>query len=1111
MGKPLKIDHKKTKRSSLFMMLGFLVLITQIMSCSSDVQDQSDKASTAVFDVTAISASKSDDIGVGGNSPWSEVPYKKSVTFSACLNDITLQVPLQNQSLTVVTPLSTFNKETNSQGCLTWDEDFNFSYFEREKLVKYQVTFKGLQGHQGQETINLYVNPWASQLNKTVYDERFDELPEVQLENENLDQDFAPFILRNIRLSYFDSGFDQDTASAFYHFRVSAQMEARRKNLQNNPQSLNLEKGHFQFEAVLIEERAGEFQKLSHVSFSGELSAGQLQENLKFHILRGFQHHPDSRFYLHLKARPIGLPQQLGKALGLHEGILALSGLSGNSEGTLEPLENYPEALVSSPLKSDLILEEEEKNDLSGEPTEVAGEQENFALNIASAKAGVGVLLSQDPTTTTARVRRVPVEICLVDGLSQNSATPLRETKVRLNAFQSNVKDTDEERLSITNINGCFQSFVYLTYDYLGCEKFYKIDYNIEVLEGRYEGLKTAGKLALNPFNNQDFFYDLNQAVAPPSIACEAPQLAVSEFFYKNDGLVRSGFRLNQNLNLTLQKRYNIEFRPKFYRGSTYRELEGHQNLFHGKFNVKVSVFSPKNSEADYYTFREEEWDYVTSSQTQLDINANGLVAGDLNLPFHLSETLFLSFKNLLRVEIEPLQGLNLKKTVFTVPFFSMAQGARLNTSLKAGDLSAKTREKIARDLQYNFKVPGHHEELFRYEKNMSQGPLEVYRQEVIRLGKAANPSFRLIPGDYETFNKMPPVGKTTWDDVHENIVKEYKTQLSKVDFRTLSTNIGEIPKGYLSKFCRLFYQLPKANKRRTLLFGSQDTEVGGKKLKECINDPAKHIELVPMSFVEDLLGKRETAEVEGMEFSYITPRYKSDDNGKIKRGNAYFAAYGDRSSINWGERESESMERSLSYGLEGPSMIFVGSSERHSRSEETFRVKNTAEMRAAFNRNYTSRDVIDLTYNSITLNFTVRKRDCITLRSKTNVPLSYNFCRKDAQMKRVEETWFFIGDTNMENHGIISDGNLKGDPNRNQVIRGQQNFNLLWDQYETDDALLVVREIGTISVGDAFDKYISREKGLIPFENRYDHSFPGVILPFSHKPTTSCNGCQDP
>ncbi len=1112
MGQALKSNSLFQRFISSLKMVNLLLLAGLLtISCSSDVPDQSDQASTAVFDVLAISATKSDEIGVGGNSPWSEIPYKKSLTFSTCLNDITLQVTLQNQRMTIETPHSTFTKVSNSQGCVTWDEDFYFSFFEQESLFHYPVTIKGLQGHIGEVTVDMYVNPWATNLSKMVYDTRFDELPQIHVADKSNNRSLAPFIFKNISMSYFNSGFDRESGTAFYDFRVNARIEGLRLDLQNNPQNQPLEKGRFQIEASLIEKRADDYYKLSRVDFVGDLNNGQIQENVKFHIYRGYQHHPDSQFYVHVKLSPIGLPEQISVNAQAHEGLLELSGLSGNAQDRLLAIEENEEMheIIASPLKSEAILEENQKEE--GLDIEVAGEQDNFALNIANVTASPGVLVSQNPTTTMARIRRVPVTICLVDGLSQNSATPLRETRVRLSAKQGTHNDTEEERIAVTNINGCFQSFVYLTYDYLSCEKFYKLNYEVEVLEGRYQGLKTHGKMAINPFNSQDFFYDLNQAIEPPVIACEAPQLAISNFGYKNDGIVRSGFRLNQNLNLTLQKRYNIEFRPKFYRGSTYREVESHQNLFHGRFKVKVSVFSPKHSEVNYYDFIQEEWDYVTSAQTELDLNSNGLVQGDLNLPFHLSETLFLSFKNLLRVEVIPLEGLNLQKSIFTVPFFSLAQGASLPTSLKVGQLSEKVKEKISKDLQFNFKIPGHHEQLFTYEKQMSQGPLEVYRQELIRLGQSINQRFRLIPGDYETFNALPPVGLESWDEVDEEIRKTYKSQISKNDFRTLATNIGTVPNSYLKRFCRLFYQVPKVNQRRTFLFGNQETEVGGKRFKECLDNPSQHIELVPMSFVEELLGKRETAEVEGLTFNYITPRFKNDDTGKIRRGNAYFAAYGDRSSINWGERESESLERSFSYGLEGPSMLFVGSSERHSRSEEVYTVKNTAEMRAAFNRNYTSRDVIELTYNSITLRFTVRKRDCITLRSKTNVPLAYNFCRQQAQMKEVEESWFFIGDTNMQSHGIISDGNLKGDPNRNQVIRGQQNFNMLWDQYETDDALLVVREIGTISVGDAFDKYISRDKGLIPFENRYDHSFPGVLLPYSHKPTSSCTDCQDP
>jgi hypothetical protein len=50
------------------------VLATTLISCSSDVQDQSEMATTATFDVTAISAVKIDDVGTTATGRWSEIP-----------------------------------------------------------------------------------------------------------------------------------------------------------------------------------------------------------------------------------------------------------------------------------------------------------------------------------------------------------------------------------------------------------------------------------------------------------------------------------------------------------------------------------------------------------------------------------------------------------------------------------------------------------------------------------------------------------------------------------------------------------------------------------------------------------------------------------------------------------------------------------------------------------------------------------------------------------------------------------------------------------------------------------------------------------------------------
>ncbi|MCR9205220.1 MAG: hypothetical protein NXH75_11615, partial [Halobacteriovoraceae bacterium] len=292
---------------------------------------------------------------------------------------------------------------------------------------------------------------------------------------------------------------------------------------------------------------------------------------------------------------------------------------------------------------------------------------------------------------------------------------------------------------------------------------------------------------------------------------------------------------------------------------------------------------------------------------------------------------------------------------------------------------------------------------------------------------------------------------------------------------------------------------------------GQTTPELGGDNFKNCQENPDQYIELVPMSFIENILGNQNEVQVDNRDHNYYKARFKRDEEGKIRRGNAFFAAYGDRSSINWGERKATGLERSYSYGSEavGLSMLFVGASESYTSSEEKFRVVNTAEMKAAFNRNYTSRDVIDLTYNSLTLGVTVEKRDCVTITSKKKIPLAYQICRNSSRKSPLQETWFLISDTNMEKHGIISDGNLPGDKNRSQVIRGQQNFNILWDKFESNDTYLLVKEVGTRTAGDAYQKYLTRDN-ILPFESQYDHSFPGMIIPATHKPTTSCNDCPD-
>jgi len=1082
------------------------------VGCSSDVQDRSDLASTASFDSLEIQASNIDSVTSIDGGQWSEIPLSKTVTFQNCLNDQTLQVSLQAQDIEITTPFGVYTKRTNSRGCFTWDENFKFNFFKKERLIAHPIKIKGINGgHIGLKKIDLYINPWANNLTEVAFDSRFDELPEqITLSNEKIDRDdFSVITLNNIRASYFNSGYNNEQGTAFYEFRVTAGAEGRRYDLKGNQKLLSLQNGHLQLTIDLIEERGGTYKKLGISHNEVSMRNGVIQEKAIFHIGEGFQNHPDSRYFLIFKSTPVGLPIEVLAPMKANQvGVLPMPGLTSNAEGTLEEASNYPIEMMESQLKSELIVNAL-KDDNNIAPVPLAT-NDNFGVQIARVNLGNGVLLPGPHTATTARERRMPVEICLVDGLSQNGNSPLVQTRVELIAFQKGIRDSEEVRHAVTNPNGCFQSFIVLTYDYLACEQYYELDYKIRILEGRYVDLEKVAKVAVNPFNKGDLYYDLNQVTEAPQVDCRAPQLSVGNFTYRNEGIPRDGFKVNRHLHLSLNKRYSFSFQPQFFRAGTFQEVENHSNLYQGELLVEAEIYAPKNSEVDYFNFYEEDWDFITATKGTYRVNGQGKVLGDLIIPFHLSETLYLSYKNLMRITVRPKGELNLKPLSFVIPFYATAPGATLNTAIVEDALSESLRQRVTAQLELGMKIPGFHQELGHSNETLLKKPIDLFREELLNIGKKESESFRVITGDRDLLNKIPPVGLTSWDQVTDEMRTNYKKDFSMEDFRTLSTKFGDVPKKTLKRFCRLFYPLPMTNQRKTIMIGDKSEEIGGEHFQECFNNPGGYLELTPMSFVDDLL-RTDKHTFDGLNYEYSSARFIKDEMGKINRGNAFFAAFGDRSSVSWGERESDATERSISYGLMGMSSVFMGLQQGHTRTEEVFKVSNRTLMRAAFDRNYSSRDVIKLDYNSLNLRFTARVVDCITLRSKKSIPLSYSFCRNDAKTKSVAEKWFLISDNSAGNNGMISDGNVMGDNNRQQVIRGQQNFNFLWSDLKADDTVLVVREIGTISVGDAFEKYIHKEENLLPFESKFDRSFPGMLVPFSHTPITSCTDCQDP
>ena len=198
--------------------------------------------------------------------------------------------------------------------------------------------------------------------------------------------------------------------------------------------------------------------------------------------------------------------------------------------------------------------------------------------------------------------------------------------------------------------------------------------------------------------------------------------------------------------------------------------------------------------------------------------------------------------------------------------------------------------------------------------------------------------------------------------------------------------------------------------------------------------------------------------------------------------GDAFFAAFGERSSEQTGERESVSFNKNYSFGIEGPAPYYIGFSQGISEQNETYFMKNRTSMNAAFWRDYTDIKRIKMEYNKLSLRVKAKVQDCVALMSKTDRPIQYHICDDQERYREISEEWYFIGDIESDKNSVIADGMRPGDTDKTQIIRGKVNFDRMWGQIEGEDAAIAVRRSRDVYPDAAFHNYLKKGRSL-PYE----------------------------
>ena len=1075
-----------------------VIFFMTLISCSNNVEEKEAGIQSTFEVLPVVSYSASPEFKGLQNGTWTSFPNHNLIQLKACLKDTALDIPIHQEEIKIETPLGHKTKITDQAGCFTWSEDIEFQFLSQENWFHYPIRLIGLNGHVGEYDIPLVINPWAEGSN-AVRDLRYDKLSfeangsilEAKDYQEGLRE--LPLNFENISLVKVHQSANRESKKSLYEYDFQFSPVVYRNKMDGSPVKVPMLQGLAKVHATFLEidSNTDEIFKISETVGSYKVSEGKASGKLHFEIPGSLKERPDSKIQILLNI----MPQNAPKSFVSVSGLLAMKGSSQNSLNKLMPVNidkasiiEKSETVEESPIQSDeLVITEDNTDEIVSERIQT----DDFGFEVASINVQYGSFVGAKSYQAKNKRLRVRANICLIDSTNPQSPKALNKTRFNVEVLKNNGSSDgyEEARNHKTGADGCFETYAYLDYDKYDCEQYFQLNFKIKSTQGSYAGIEKLRSVKLNPWNPSDFSYDIGKGDAPAPLQCIYPRVHFAKVQYRNEGINKESFILNQYLHLSFKRKLQITLNPLLEKFTSFQEEKPTEKITFGKFNLKVSIMAPKKAGLDYNEPNFHDFKLLASTQKQVEVSASGQINEEVELPFLASETMYLSYKNLLIIEAIPVNpDSKLQSSVVVTPFYGSAEGGNLPGNMFEG-LPLDLNEEINTLASKDYKFPG-----AREGENFKNTSLEIYQAELARKGKKLDENFKTTFGDIESFKTIPPL-EGRWNYSSSGNKKKYHTQLSKTDLRTLSTLNGKTPKRLLAKFCRLFYPLP-GSKVYQYKVGKKTKPVSSDDFENCLSRPQEHLKRIPQSHIVALLGQKEVDSENFPGLNVVKAKFIKDNIGKINRGNAFFAAYGDRSSTNMGSRDSRSIESTYSYDLLWPGPFYLGFSHGISQSHETYTMKNTASMKAAFNRNYTSLDLEKMQYNELILGFAAKVKNCVTIMSKKALPVQFQFCQKEARLKRFKETWYFIGDTDAKKHGIIADGTRPGETQHSQLIRGKSNFERLWKILEKKDTLLIVQEMGEVDLTDAFQNYINGREDSLPYDSFVDNSFPGMIVP---------------
>lgn len=159
--------------SKITLTLALVLSLSTIVNCGKKDDHFTDPASDATFfvDKGGITLFNTNVIVTRDAQ---QKPNQKDFKVQACIKDKALQSVVQELPFKVIADGNEIVKTTDVTGCIIWDEQIRYDALSNEAELLVVRKIQALKGHAGSISIELALNPWATEDGMKVTDLRYD-------------------------------------------------------------------------------------------------------------------------------------------------------------------------------------------------------------------------------------------------------------------------------------------------------------------------------------------------------------------------------------------------------------------------------------------------------------------------------------------------------------------------------------------------------------------------------------------------------------------------------------------------------------------------------------------------------------------------------------------------------------------------------------------------------------------------------------------------------------------------------------------------------------------------------------------------------------------------